>query len=299
MIKAEAQNQIEKAAKISVVATVFLVIIKLWGGFSSGSVSVMSEALQSFIDIAVGIGVLQTARFAAKPADETHPYGHGKAELLAGAFQMLLVVGVSGFMLGKAVERFKNPTPVELGPAVWTMAISLAINVCIVTYLLRQAKKLESTLLKSEAVHLTGDGAAALGILIGLGLIRLTGNIQLDSIVAIIFAAAVVVIAIRQIGVVVHDLMDGALSNADIHAIEDLLNLHSQVRGYHDLRTRRAGSTRYVDLHVLFDDDLTFVAAHDLAEEIEDEIRNALGQASVSVHYEPYEHEMRHRDEKH
>ena len=299
MMQASNQLKIERAAKISLAATVLLVIIKLWGGWTSGSVSVMSEALQSFIDIAVGIGVLQTIRYASKPPDADHPYGHGKAELLAGALQMILVVAVSGFMFGKALERYRQPTEIDLGPAVWTMVIALAIDIAIIIFMLRSAKKYGSTLLKTEAVHLLGDGAAALGILIGLGLIKVTGNVRIDSIVAMIFAGAVVIIAIRQIANVVHDLMDGALSSSDIKLIESLLDTHPQVRGYHDLRTRRSGSTRHVDMHILFDDDLSFIAAHDLAEEIEQEIKNAVGPAMVTVHYEPYEHELRHRDEMH
>jgi ferrous-iron efflux pump FieF len=140
---------------------------------------------------------------------------------------------------------------------------------------------------------------ATLGVLAGLITYHFSGWQPLDPLVAIAFTAVGAFFALRQLRKVIHPLMDGALPTEQITIIEKTLDQHEQVRDYHNVRTRDSGPNRFVTLHVLLDDDLSFVAAHDLAEQIEDELGEALGGASVIVHYEPYEAEIKHRALEH
>lgn len=289
----------ENAARVSVIVTTCVVLVKLVGGLMSGSVSVLAEAFQSIVDVVVSIGVWQTVRFASRPADETHPYGHGKAEVLMSAAQMLMITGASVFILYKAYLRLQSPEAIHVDIGLIAMVIAAAADTAVAIYITKVSKITGSSALKSEALHLRGDIMSALGIVIGLLLVRITNYPPLDPIIAILFTLIVIVQAMIQLREVVHQLMDGALPESDVERLKEVLNHHPQVRGYHYVRTRKVGSDRYVELHVLLDDALTFVEAHDLAETIEEELSTALDGANVSIHYEPYEAEMAHRAAHH
>lgn len=285
----------KSAALLSLVATSCNVAFKLAAGLISGSVSVLAEGLQSFIDILVAFGVLQTVRLAALPPDEEHPYGHGKAELLMSAVQMVLVLGTAAFIIYQAYRRLLAPQPIQADIGVAAMAFSAIVNTVVSWRLAKVADATGSTVLRSEMLHLRSDTISSLGIFCGLIAVWATGWTQLDPIMAAGLTLFVIYSAIRQLGSLIHPLMDGALPAEEIASIDQALRSHEGVLGYHNLRTRMVGSLRTVDIHVLLDDRLTFVGAHDLAEQVEDELSAALGGAMVNVHYEPYEAEMEHR----
>lgn len=287
------------AATTSLVVTSFVVAAKLYAAYRTGSVSVLAEALQSLADVAIASGVLAAVRIAAKPPDDDHPYGHGKAELLMSALQMVLLIGVSGFIISKAIDRFSKPQGVEAEIGLYVMGGAAVVNLIMATWIARVAKETNSHALEGEVMHLRSDAIAAAGVMVGLLAVQLTGLIWLDPLVAIGFTLVVVVGAVKTLQKLTHPLMDGALSPDELARVTALLHADPRVRDFHQLRTRTSGSVRHVDLHVLMDDDLSFVDAHELAEEIEEQIRQALGGAWVNVHYEPYEAEKRHRREKH
>lgn len=297
----EPQNwrRAERAAQVSLVATCVVVALKLAAGLLTGSVSVLAEALQSGVDVLIAIGVVATVRYAARPPDEDHPYGHGKAELLMSVAQVQLILLTAGFILLKAYQRFRAPEPISVDLGIGAMAFAAVSNTVISRYLLRTAHETGSTVLRSEVLHLRSDTFASVGILVGLGAVKLTGWLWLDPVVAALFTLMVVVIAAKQLWDLKHPLMDGALPREQIVKLQQVLDAHPEVRGYHALRTRTLGATRRVELHVMLDDDLSFVAAHDLAEEIEDALSEALGDAVVEVHYEPYAAELAHQREAH
>lgn len=288
-----------RAATVSLVATTVVVAVKIAGAVASGSVSVLAEGLQSTVDVLVAFAVLQTVRVAALPPDEEHPYGHGKAELLVSALQMVLILATAGFMLSQAVERLRAPTPVAVDWGLAALGYAVASNLVVGRYVSRTADRTGSAALRSEAVHLRGDTLTSLGIFVGLLAVGVTGWPILDPIVAIAFIAVVMLYALRGVGQLVHPLMDGSLPEAERLRIEEALRAHPHVRGYHRLRTRSVGSRRFVELHVTLDDDLTFIEAHDLAEHVEDALRKALGGAEVAVHYEPHAHEEEHQRREH
>lgn len=179
------------------------------------------------------------------------------------------------------------------------MAYAVIANTLVGLHLSRVAKRTRSIALRSEVLHLRSDSLAALGVLIGLVAVGLTNWTPLDPIVAAIFVVVAMVTAATSLRDVLHPLMDGALPESDRIKIDETLRSISSVRGWHNVRGRSMGSQRVLELHVLLDDDLSFVRAHELAEHVETQLSNALDGALVSVHYEPYDAELRHRREEH
>jgi len=282
-------------ARASLAATVAVVAVKLAAAWASRSVSVLSEALQSIVDVGVSMLAVFTLRVASMPPDEDHPFGHGKAEMLAGAFQMLVVAASCLFILGQAAARLGRPEPIRWDLGAAAMAYTLVSNTAMSRLLLREGKRLGSSILVSEAVHLRGDSLASAGVLVGMIAVGATGWSPLDPLLAILLALVALAASFRQLRAMVHPLMDGALPAEDVSRVRAVLEGHPDVRGYHRLRTRDVGQNRHVELHVTLDDDLSFVQAHEIAEKIEAEVSEALGGAKVEIHYEPHEAEMEHQ----
>lgn len=290
---------IRKAATISLASTVVVVVVKLAAAALSSSVAVLAEGMQSLLDVFMSILVVWTVRIAAAPPDEDHPYGHGKAELLTSAFQMILVLVTAGVIVWQATTRLLEPREVVAEYGLYAMGYSFVANFCVILYLKKIVKKIASPALEGEAEHLRADAFASAGIFVGLLVYSLTNWQPLDALVAIVFTALGAYFALRQLKKVIHPLMDGSLPPEEVGRIETILDGHHDVKGYHDLQTREAGNSRFVDIHVLLDDHLTFIEAHDLAEEIEDELSTSLGGARVTLHYEPFEAELEHRRLEH
>lgn len=289
----------QRAATLSLVSTVVVVAVKLFAAFKSGSISVLAEAIQSVVDILMSAVAVATIRYAAKPADASHPYGHGKAEVLSGAFQMLVILGSGIYILYEAYRRLLHPQPIEWNWGAWAMAFALVANLLVAAHLRRVSRETSSAALESEALHLRGDSLSSGGVLAGMLLVGLTGEAILDPVVAAIGTVIAMIAALSQLRSMLHPLMDGALPASELRTLESVLDAHKAVRGYHNVRTRMIGSQRWIDLHVLLDDGLSFVHAHDLAEHIEDELRDSLQGARVTIHYEPHRAEVAHRAKEH
>lgn len=296
---AQSHRVAERAASVSLIATAVVVFVKVVSAYYSNSVSVLAEALQSSIDVLVCALAVWAVRYASRPPDSSHPYGHGKAELLASALQMVIVVLAGAYILFECYQRFREPRQIEWTLGFSAMLFALVSNSFVIRYLLNAARTTDSEVLRSEAAHLRGDLISCLGVLVGMLLVGLTQIKWIDPLVAAIGAAFMIGIAIKQIIAVVHPLMDGALPPHELSILESTLAQNPHVKGFHDVRTRKIGRTRVVELHALLDDSLTFVEAHDLAEEIESELRAALKAQLVSIHYEPYEKEIAHREREH
>jgi cation diffusion facilitator family transporter len=290
---------IHRAALVALGSTIVVVVAKLVAAALSDSVSVLAEGLQSLLDVFMSIAVVWTLRIAEAPPDDEHPFGHGKAELITSAFQMLLVLFTAAIIVWQAVIRLNEPHEIVPVYGIAALAYTLVANFGVVAYLRKVTRTQRSHLLQGEIEHIKSDSVASLGILAGLVVYQLTGWAPLDPLVAIAFTSIGGFFAVRQLGRIIHPLMDGSLPQQDIERLETVLNHHQDVRGYHNVQTRETGRMRYVALHVLLDDDLTFVQAHDLAEHIEGELSAALGGAHVTLHYEPAEAEREHRRLEH
>lgn len=299
MADRQAAQIVHRAALLSLGSTVVVVTFKLVAAALSDSVSVLAEGLQSLLDVFMSIAVVWALKVADAPPDEQHPYGHGKAELITSAFQMLLVLFTAGVIVWQAALRLAEPHEIVPVYGIAALAYTCVANFAVATYLRGVVAQHRSHLIQSEVEHLRSDTFASLGVLAGLGVYVLTDWRPIDPLVAVLFTATGAFFAVRQLRRVVHPLMDGALPPEDIKSLESVLRDHKDVRGYHNLQTRETGRVRYVALHVLLDDDLSFVRAHDLAEHIEGELSAALGGAHVTLHYEPAEAEWEHRELEH
>lgn len=288
----------ERAASLSLGANIALVCIKLAAGLASGSISVLAEAIQSLLDVIASGVILLMLRAAAAPPDHRHPYGHGKFENLTSLGQTGLIVGSGGYLLSEAIHRWQHPGPVRVDWGLAALTIALVTDFLVSRRLMRVARETGSHALEAEAVHLRGDMLSCFGVLTGLILVRLTGQPRLDSGIAAVMSILVILSALRLMRDTVRPLLDESLPAPEEAEVRRVLDADPRVLGYHRLRTRKAGAHRHMDVHILLDDALTFPEAHQVSEEVEGAIREALPNMDAVVHAEPYEEEMRHQQER-
>jgi cation diffusion facilitator family transporter len=287
-----------RTAAISVTSNTLLILLKVVAGAVTGSIAVITEAVHSSIDLLASVVAYYSVRKADEPADESHPYGHEKGEdVSAGIEGMLIMVG-AGVIVFESVRRLVEPAQVEsLGFGIAVVALSGVVNVGVSAYLFRQARMTESPALAGDAAHLRTDAITSFGVLAALVLVQVTGVERLDPVAALAVAAAVVVAGVRILSRSSRVLVDEALPPGELDAIRQAVVAYpaSEVAGFHKLRARRAGSRRYIDLHVQFHPGTTLERAHALAHELEREIRAHVRGADVLIHLEPGTREAEHR----
>jgi len=288
------------AARLSVMSNTLLTVTKLAVGIATGSVSVLSEAAHSANDlVAAGIAFF-SVRVSDKPPDLRHPYGHGKVESVSGAIEAALIFGAAVYIVYEAVKKLLHGTgPLMVLPGIAVMACSTVVNVLVSRYLFRVAAETESLALKADGEHLRTDVLTSLGVLAGLGMVYVTGWTILDPLIAIAVALVICVAAFRITREAMHGLLDTGLPEGDLDVVREVLDNEPAVLAYHKLRSRRSGSSRHIDAHVLVADDLTLAEAHQLTEELEDRIRERLPRAEVMLHTEPHDAEVAHQREVH
>lgn len=285
-----------RVAALSVVSNSLLVVLKLAVGLTIGSVAVMSEAIHSGMDLlAAGIALL-AVRTAARPADADHPYGHGKAENISGTIEALLIFAAAGWIIWEAARKLTGDHQVE-GPGwgVAVMAFSAVVNLVISEMLFRTARKTDSIALEADGWHLRTDVYTSLGVVGALGFIAFTESHLtalhahwIDPVAGIAVALLITHAAWKLTISSARDLMDASLPGDEkrgIHAV--LRDGAHDVCGFHKLRTRKAGSQRFVDVHVLVDPQMTVRRSHEVAEHVEARIRELLPRTAIVVHIEP------------
>jgi len=275
------------AAALSIASNSALILLKVVAGSITGSVAILSEAMHSSVDLIASIVAYISVRKADEPADEEHRYGHEKIENLSAAIEGMLILVGSGVT---AIRHLALGTKVEhLGVGIVVIAVSAAANLVVGGVVARRARRTESAALEGDAAHLRTDALSSFGVLVGLALVQITGADWIDPIVALGVAAAIVVSGVRILTRSSRVLVDEALPDSEQRAIDEAVRAFGShgVAGYHNLRTRRAGARRYVDLHVQFRSGTTLESAHAIAHELQDEIRARLGGADVLIHLEP------------
>ncbi len=285
------RGQRSSAAAISIASNAALIVLKLVAGAITGSVAIITEAIHSAVDLVASFIAFFSVRQAEEPADASHRYGHEKFENMAAAAEGVLILIGSGVIVFAAVRSLvlgPELHALEFGIAV--LAFSTVVNLGVSTWLYRKARETQSAALEGDAAHLRTDAYTSGGVLIGLALVHFTGAEWLDPAVALLIAGAIVVtglrIVVRSWGV----LVDEALPDPEIATIRAAIEEFADrgVVGYHQLRTRRAGSRRYVDLHLQFSSGTSLEDAHGTAHALQDEIRRRLpGGADVLIHLEP------------
>ena len=278
------------AALLSVVSNSTLILLKFVAGALTGSVAILTEALHSSIDLIASVVALFSVRKAGEPADEDHRYGHEKIENLAAAIEGMLILVGSGVIVFEAIRHLVSDTRIDtLGVGIGVIAFSAVANLGVSTFIARRARQTDSAALEADAAHLRTDSLTSAGVLVGLVLVGVTGQNWIDPVVALIVAIAIVASGLRIISRSSRVLVDETLPPDELEAIRGaVLGFGSHgIAGFHKLRTRRAGTQRYVDLHVQFRAGTTLEDAHRAAHELQDEIAGRLHGADVLIHLEP------------
>ena len=279
-----------RAARLSILSNAGLIVLKLVAGALTGSIAIITEAVHSSIDLMASIVAYFSIRKAEEPADDSHPYGHEKVENLAAALEGVLILVGAGIIVFESARRLADPPEIDsLGFGIAAIGISVIVNLAVSTYLYKRAAQTHSPALEGDAAHLRTDAATSLAVLVGLVLVAVTDVEALDPIVALGVAGAIVWAGVRLITRSSRVLVDEALPAEELKAIAEAVEGSGvpEVIGFHKLRARRAGSRRYIDLHVQFRSGTTLERAHAVSHELQGEIRQRVYRADVLIHIEP------------
>jgi ferrous-iron efflux pump FieF len=280
------------AARLSVLAAALLILLKTVTGVLTGSISVWASLLDSTMDIFASAINFYAVRAAAAPPDEDHRYGHGKAESLAGLFQSFVITASGLLLLWEAVRRVITPHPTEdewLG--VGTMAVACGVSFGLVARLRHVARKTDSPALTADAVHYATDVYTNGAALFALLLVALTGWTLADPLISILISGFILYSAFEVARDSVHVLMDRRLPRAVDRKVAAVVGRfrHEGVVGFHDLRTRRSGSLKFIDLHLEVEADQTLQQAHDLTVRVIRAIQQEIPRSRVQIHTDPAE----------
>ncbi len=283
-------------AILSVASNASLVLLKLIVGILIGSVSVISEAIHSAVDLVAALIALFSVRTSAKPADREHPYGHGKVENISGTIEAILIFFAAGFIINEAIHKLANPQPLDLvGWGLLVMLFSCVINIVVSHFLFVVGHATESVALEADAWHLRTDVYTSAGVLAALLVIwvgkKLRPDLNLywiDPAAAIVVALLIIRAAYEMVRKSVRDILDVSLPEKEIaHLREVIFKQAPTVLSFHDLKTRKAGSTRFVEFHLLVNREMSVFDSHEITRIIGDEIRRAFPDTHVTIHIEP------------
>jgi cation diffusion facilitator family transporter len=276
---------------LSISASIVTMALKIGAYAFTGSVGLLSDAMESFVNLAAALVAFMALTIADRPADQSHAYGHEKAEYFSSGVEGALILVAAIMIISAAVQRFMHPAPLtDLGPGLTIATLASGINLGVSRYMLRMAKRYDSISLEADAQHLMTDVWTSLGVVAALGVVALTppGWVILDPIVAVLVGLNIIHTGVSLIRRSMGGLMDSSLSEDEILQIKKAIR-ESLAPGtsFHGLRTRKSGSRRFVDLHVTVPGDLCVTEGHDFCERIEAAIEAQLPRTSVSTHLEP------------
>jgi cation diffusion facilitator family transporter len=274
-------------ARLSIFSNTFLIIMKLGVGLVSGSVSIISEAIHSSMDLVAAMIAYFSVRVSDNPPDSRHPYGHGKIENMSGVIEAVLIFIAAGWIIIEAVKKLMGES-IELeaiGIGSVVMVISALINIYVSRKLYKVAKETRSVALEADALHLKTDVYTSLGVAVGLGLILITDIYWLDPIVAIMVAFLIIRESYSLLKKAFNPLLDEAWQAHEVESLEK--NLNEMKVNYHQLRTRIAGNYRFLDLHIELPKDLSVESAHQYCDKIEDALTSKFENLNVTIHVEP------------
>lgn len=289
-----------RIAAIALGVTICLLALKLTLGIISGSIAVLSDAIDSGTDLVGGTAALISVRIAAWPADEDHPYGHGKVESISASAAAAVVAIGGGFVVFQAVRRLVVGNPdIDIGLALAPMFVAVVANVILAFYMRREARRAHSLALASESTHLQTNVVQAAAVIAGITAVGITGERVFDPLVALGLAAYMGWTAVNLARAALTEVMDVALPDEELRAIHDIIANHQdEIRGFHRLRSRKAGPTRHVDMHLIVDAHRTVEEVHTVCDQIEREISERLPGTSVTIHTEPDDGRYRGRLER-
>ena len=278
-------------AFLSIGAAISTIALKLCAYSLTNSVGFLSDALESVVNLVAAIGAVWAITYAAKPPDEEHVFGHSKAEYFSSGFEGALILVAAVSIAIAAIPRLLNPQPLEqIGLGMLLSLVASAINGGVALVLLKAGKRLHSITLRADAHHLLTDVWTSVGVILGVLLVSVTGWLILDPLIALVVAANIVWTGVRLIQESGSALLDASIPIEERQIIDEILSPHNcrQIK-FHAIRTRIAGSRRFVSFHILVPGAWTVQEGHDLCEEIESAICKALPNMNVLTHLEPLE----------
>jgi cation diffusion facilitator family transporter len=283
------QASLTRFAWLSIAAALATIALKAFAYYVTGSVGLLSDALESVVNLVAALMALAMLVVAARPPDEMHAYGYSKAEFFSSGFEGALILLAAAGIVWTAIPRLITPRPLEhVGIGLAVSVVAALLNFAVARLLLDAGKRYRSITLEADAQHLLTDVWTSVGIVIGIGVVALTGWTRLDPIIALVVAINILWTGVKLLRRSVLGLLDATLPQAEQAAIRQVLGRYEgEGFHYHALRTRHAGRRSFVSFHVLVPGDWTVQRGHDLLEQIERDIRAALPGATVFTHLEP------------
>ena len=277
------------AAKLSLAVVTGLIVLKVAVALITGSISVFAQAADSSLDLLAVVITFFAVGIATRPADEEHPFGHGKVESIAAIIQAILIFAADGWIIYSAIRRIITGVTVELTEAgIGVMLISIIVSIFLSRHLLKVSQATDSMALEANARNIAADVYSAAGVLVGLVAIRFTGFNILDPIIALVVALIILKVAYDVLRKSFGGLIDVRLPQAEEDEIAASIMEHSgQVVGFHELRTRKAGSQRFIEFHLVVPRDANVEEVHQLCDHLEQDIGDKLRNTNVTIHVEP------------
>ncbi len=285
------RSSLTRFAWLSIAAALVTIVLKTTAYLLTDSVGLLSDAVESLVNLAGGIMALMMLKIAARPADEDHAYGHSKAEYFSSGVEGTLILLAAGSIAYAAALRLLHPKPLEqVGVGLAVSAAASVVNLVVAFVLLRAGKRGNSITLEANAHHLLTDVWTSVGVVVAIGAVFLTGWHWLDPVVALVVAANIVWTGVGIVRRSVAGLMDTAVAPQDLETINGILRSHEAAGArFHNLRTRQAGARKFINFDVLVPGAWTVQQGHDLVEIIEQEIRQGLPDSTIFTHLEPLE----------
>jgi cation diffusion facilitator family transporter len=287
-------------AWLSIAAALVTIGLKTGAYLLTGSVGLLSDALESVVNLVAAVGALVALTVAAREPDEEHAYGHTKAEYFSSGLEGALIFIAAIGIMGSAFPRLIDPQPLDhVGAGLVVSVMASIVNGVVAWQLFRAARAYRSVTLDADARHLVTDVWTSVGVVLGVALVGITGWERLDAIVALAVAANIIWSGWGLIDRSIHGLLDTALPQADIDVVDEVVGRYRQEFGIetHAFRSRQAGRRRFVSMHVLVPGEWSVSQGHQLVEHLEIDIREELPDTTVFTHLEPLGLEISHRDE--
>ncbi|MGY4674526.1 cation diffusion facilitator family transporter [Ursidibacter arcticus] len=280
-------QQVKRAATLAIVVASILILIKAFAWWKTGSMAILAAMTDSLVDLFASITNIVVLRFALQPADDNHTFGHGKAESLAALAQSAFITGSAAFLLLQGIQRLTEPQFVqssELGVVI--SLISIVLTAILVLYQRKVVKETGSPAIQADSLHYQTDLYMNAAILLAM-LLNINGFIYADAIFAIGIALYILYNAGVMLWEAMQSLLDQALPQEEVDRIWTIALEHPRIISIHDVKTRRAGAVRFIQLHLELDDNLPLLIAHEITDSLEQKLLNAFPMSEVIIHQEP------------
>lgn len=277
------------AAGLSITSNAIIILFKVIAGIISGSISIISEAIHSLSDFLASVLTFFAVTRSSEPADKEHPFGHGKYEDMSGFIEGGLIIFAGLYIIYEASNKliFGYEIKAESNLGIFAMGFAVVANFLVSAYLFHVAKKSDSVSLYADAQHLSTDIYSSLGVLVGLILIKITGITALDPIIAIVVAVIILKAGFSISKDTLNNLLDGSIPNEDIQIIENIIKENEVIKGYKNIKGRKAGQCKEIEITLLFNPDMKLQCCHAICDQLENEIKKSLGNVSIVIHAEP------------